>query len=361
MKDHKILQIITGLRPGGAERLLLDLCTNLKTNGIKTLVYSVSPLNQLYKNFIENGIETNIVVKKRTLFSFFQGISMIYKRIKKDEIEIAHAHMFHSLVAALIIKIFYPKIKIVFTPHSTNYSGNAADKQGLNSIMRMNFMRITKSLRSADIIFDTTMRSNFLKDNAFVIPNGIDTSKFMKPISKNKIFTFICVGRIDYVKNHQVLIPIVKELIKEGYEFQIHLVGHGILYEELKVKIKTNGLTEKIHMLGFHENIVDYLLESHVFLLPSLWEGMPLSILEAGASRLPIITTPVGVIPSIISTNEGYVVPLDNFKETMKHTMDNYSEALLKASSFQKKVINSYDIEVTTRSHQRLYASLIER
>ena len=92
--------------------------------------------------------------------------------------------------------------------------------------------------------------------------------------------------------------------------------------------------------------------------MPSLWEGMSIAILEAGASRLPVIATPVGSIPSVLNNNNGYLATLDEFIEKMTDVYQDYPAAQQRAERFYDQVSKEHTIEKMVKKLEDLYLSL---
>ena len=99
--------------------------------------------------------------------------------------------------------------------------------------------------------------------------------------------------------------------------------------------------------------------QSHCFLLPSFREGLPLAILESGFAKLPIIASSIRSLQDLISEDEGYIVPLDQFEEAIYLVFNNYSDAELKAKRFHERVKNDFDILTCISNHEHLYRSLL--
>lgn len=360
VKELKVLQIITGLRPGGAERLLLNMCKVLKSSDkVKVIVASIAPESQLLSAFREEGIEVYRVNKKRNILELLKAFQRLWVIVKQQNVKVIHAHMFHSLVYACLIKLVVPSVKLVFTPHNISFAGiDKKEKDNFSGKIRSLIIRFTKRFRAADIIFSPRMKNKLTAKNSVIIPNGIDTKDFLSYQEKNMEFTFLCVGRLDYVKNQSFLVDIYSKHRHQLGKCKLLLVGTGVTENELKEKVKALGLQNQILFAGYQQDTKLFYQQTHVFLMPSLWEGMPLSLLEAGAAGLPIITTPVGTIPDMANENEVNFSELDTFAATMLDVKRNYQTALEKARRYQNKVVSEFDISITSKKHEDLYLTL---
>ena len=348
MKKVNVLQLITGLGMGGAEKSVLNLSINLNKNFYNNYVIGLSKRDELLNEFLENNVNTVLLRKTNSLKDLFVIVKYVNRFIKEKNIQIIHAHMTHSIIIASILKILNPNIKIVFTSHSFN----------MGSKIREIIIWLLKPFRNIDIIFSKNMFKFFYKKNYRIIPNGIDISKYELNINKNKKFTFIAVGRLEKMKNHKLLIEIANKL-KNKYEFEIWIVGEGYLREELENLIYKYDLKDHVKLLGLRNDIPRLLNQSHCFVMPSLWEGFPISILEAGASGIPIISTPVGSIPSLINNKNGYLAEIKEFEIKMEEVLNNYQQAKEKAIRLKEKTINEYSIQNIVKKHEILYKELI--
>jgi glycosyltransferase involved in cell wall biosynthesis len=347
MKKNKIVHLITGLNVGGAEKVVFDLALELNKRGYENLVVGISEKDFLAKMFKEAGITVEILNVDKKISSFIKGLMAFYKLIKKNDIKIIHAHMTHALIMAVCVKFFIPSIKIVFTSHSFN----------VGSKMRENIIMFLKPFRNVDIIFSAKMQKKMYRKNTVIIPNGINTALYKIGVPKNEIFTFLSIGRIETVKNHIFLVDIAEKLQSE-FNFEIHIVGEGILKEELVAYLDEKKVSHIFKLLGYRSDVNVICNQSHAFVLPSLWEGLPISLLEAGASSLPVIVTPVGSIPELIDDTNGYLAELTLFAEKMKLVYSNYPEAVRKGKALQQTIENQYDLNRIAEKHIEIYKSL---
>jgi len=212
-------------------------------------------------------------------------------------------------------------------------------------------------LRSIDILFSVNMKRYFHKSHNSVIQNAVNVEEFTGQTDKFEKFTFLAVGHLREAKNYPFLLKCAKEL-KKSFDFQFLIAGEGKLKKKLQEIIDKEELEEDVFLLGNVENISQLLQRSHCLVMPSLWEGMPIAILEAGASRLPVIATPVGSIPSILHDDNAYLATLDEFSDRMADVYHNYQEAQQKAEKFYDQVIKEHTIEKMTKKLEDLYLSL---
>ncbi len=342
-----ILLLTTGLGLGGAERVVLDICKNINKNKFKPMVISISSQDEMLDDFINSKIDAEVLNHKKTITNFIVSIRHIYKKVKINDIKIIHVHMFHALLISSVIKFIRPSVKIIFTPH--------------NSFKAMKIRRwllwMLKPWRDLDTVFSNGALSYFHKLNNKIIPNAINIYEYNPNPNPNSLFTFIIIGRLEKMKNHQFLISVVSRL--KQYNFQLLIVGSGILEKSLKIQVKSLNLDDRIKFLGARRDVPDLLEKSDCLLLPSLWEAFPITLLEAGACQVPVITTPVGSIPTLIDNDTGYLVDLDQFQNTMVHVMTNYAQAKKKSLALFEKVSKDYNIKDIVHNYESAYQGVL--
>jgi glycosyltransferase involved in cell wall biosynthesis len=343
-----ILHIITGLGIGGAERVVLDLSTQYKKIGHNVYVVSLSKKDDLIPMFQNIGVNPVICDLSQPIF-LCQQIKKIISFTRKNNISIVHLHLFHSILISPFIYLF-TKSKIVFTAHNFDIGGK----------WREFYVWALKPFRHVDILFSESQNKFFYKKKKRIIPNGIDVSIYDMDIEKENIFTFIAVGRLEKVKNHIVLIDLIYQLIHErNIQCKLQIVGDGILRKEIQTKIDTLNLQDTIELFGIRNDINELMNKAHCLLMPSLWEGLPIVLLEAAASKLPIISSNVGSIPTFLDENNSYICELYDFKEKMIEVINEYEIAITKANVLYERLIDHYSIENIAKQHILVYTKLL--
>jgi len=191
------------------------------------------------------------------------------------------------------------------------------------------------------------------------VPNGLDFSDFLESAAvKNNIFTFIAVGRLESMKNHIFLIENFNKL-RNKEKVQLIIVGEGSQRSYLTEAIQRNNLENKLFLPGKKENIKNYLHQAHCFLLPSLWEGFPISLLEAGAAGLPCIVTEIQAVMDNFSEDSLFISPVEGFTVCMDSVVENYDKACQKAQNFKKEIVGNFGIRQVAEKHRNLYQTIL--
>lgn len=136
---------------------------------------------------------------------------------------------------------------------------------------------------------------------------------------KNEIFTILAVGRLDPIKGFDKLIEQVSKL---EFNFKLNIIGEGSQKLKLEKLIIDNKLEKKVSLLGFKNNIPEYLASSHLQVISSLTEGLPLTLLEGIMNSSVIISTPVGGIVEVL--DKDYLVKIEDFSTKISEIYNNY-------------------------------------
>lgn len=345
-KTIDILEVITALNVGGAERVVLELSKEIKNNIAIAYILNRTKLLEQYSDLKVPLFFLGC--KSSELGSFFLSIYTLFKLVKKYNVKVLHAHMFHSLVICVLVKILVWNVKIIFTSH--NFF--------IKSKIRRWIILLTKCFRSNDIIFSKRQHIRVNKSPK-IISNGVNYNvQDVKPVIGKRVF--LTIGRLEHQKNHKYLIESFANVNDKTSELWI--AGDGYLKHELKDLIKEKGLENRVFLLGVRKDVQVLMKQAHFFVLSSSWEGMPMVILEAGMAGIPIISTNVGAVGELLTKDYGYLVTVDSSQlaATMNYVVQNYDEASIKGKAFQKYVIHNYSTDVMVAKHLELYSKYLE-
>ena len=309
----KILYIVTKSNFGGAQRYVFDLAASLK-EGFEIVVASGGN-GILLKKLADKGIRTiSIPSMERNVgfFKEFKAISELLKIFRKENPDIVHLNSSKAgLIGSIAVKIFnketnQQKIKTIFTVHgfpfeeSRNifWKGSIWIATWISMMLSDNIIVVSKK----DEAIGKSMP--FVSKKISYIPNGIAPFALLpKEEARKKLlgenFEGIVIGTIAELNKNKGLeyllgaIPLIKE---KNIKFVI--IGEGEDRKKLEGIIHAKNLP--VTLTGFIENASEYLSAFDIFVLPSLKEGLPYVLLEAGYAGLPTVASKVGGIPDII-------------------------------------------------------------
>ncbi|MEY4750074.1 MAG: hypothetical protein RIQ60_2288 [Pseudomonadota bacterium] len=166
----------------------------------------------------------------------------------------------------------------------------------------------------------------------------------------------ISVGRLDRQKNPELLVRGFYELCKRGSGASLLIVGDGVLRPELGNLIDQLGLVGRIHLLGVRtaREISSLLKASDLYVMSSAYEGMPISVLEALATGIPVVSTAVGEVPRL-------VIPGYNGELVLDHTPSAFCDAILKCLDHRvEDLIGAASASATSYAPARVLGQLFQ-
>lgn len=299
----KIAQVIPNLDLAGAEIMVENLVYEQIKLGHNVFIISLYNLKTpITKRLEEQGVKIYYCDKKDGI-----DIGIIFrirKILKKENPDIIHTHLY-SLKYALLAKMFLKRKKLIHTIHSTIKSDSGGMELYFNKfsykILGVTPVVLTKDIKKELISLYKMKRKS---KNIRVVENGIDLSKIEKKTSynlSNNNFNIIHVGRFSTAKNHSALIDAFFLVRKEYENAKLHLIGEGDLQIDIKSKVDKLDLNEDVNFIGKTNEVYKFMIKSDLFILPSFWEGVPISLIEAMAVGLPIIASPFGGITSMLT------------------------------------------------------------
>ncbi len=305
----KIVQVIPSFGMGGAETMCENLVYELKKAGHEVIVLSLYDEQTAITRRIEDaGIDLRYLHKKGGPdFSMYGKLREVFRGENPD---VVHTH----LGAA---KYVFPvasrlKIKVVHTVH------NVAAKEAPKSARIFNrfFFRRRKAI---PVALSEKVRQTILQEYKMsekdvpIVLNGIDIGKCIpkNDYSESGNFRILHIGRFFAQKNHEGLLQAFRQFHDKCCDSELYLIGDGEKREEAEAYVKDNRMESCVHFLGLQGNVYKYLHETDIFALPSLYEGIPMTIIEAMGTGLPIVATAVGGVPDMLSDDCALLVPVE--------------------------------------------------
>lgn len=310
-----ILYLFVTLPIGGAEEHLLTVLKNLDLTQYNPIVCCIREKGVIGEEIENRGIAI-ISLNRKSKSWDFRIVMDILKIIQTKNIQLIHTHLYHANMYGRIAALI-SKIPAVVTEHNV-YPKYKLRRRIVNWFLAKKSKKIIAV--SEMVKKDITVRDWIKPSKIEVIYNGIDIDRFPSVVPKEEArqklgvptdcFLIGTIGRLTDQKGQIYLINtigIIKGIIPE---IKLLLAGSGPLESDLKNIVSTKGLNEYVKFLGARRDIPDILKAMDIFVFPSLWEGLPMVLLEAMASSLPVVATSVGGITEILRNGiNGIIVP----------------------------------------------------
>ncbi|MDR0751051.1 MAG: glycosyltransferase [Christensenellaceae bacterium] len=301
----KVLQVLDSLGFGGAERMILNLIEHLDPTEIQTdFVVNGAKITPLEQIVISNGHKVfhNSPIKEVGFSKNFEFL----KRVMQDNgpYNIVHSHIdYLGGGVALAAKKTGVPIRISHS-HNTRFAN--IENSNLNKMLFFAFRFLMNKYSTKKIAcgHDAAL-ALFGKrgaHNSLILNNSIDVEKFAQNISQSdKInlksktnlppdsFVLGHIGRFVEAKNHIKIIDVFNELLKTKSNSFLILIGDGILKERIMQKVASLNINDKVMFLGNRQDICSLLKVMDLFIMPSTFEGLPVSLIEAQAASVPCL------------------------------------------------------------------------
>ena len=304
----KIMQVIPYFCFGGAEIMCENLTYALKNAGQDVFVVSLyNERTPIARRMEEAGIRIVYLDKKLGL-----DLSMVPKLVRvmrQERPDVVHTHLDVIKYAVLAAKLAGVK-KCVHTVHSL------ADREAEGRIQKIINGTYFRKAWSVPVALTPEVQASVSDfyglppERIPVIYNGIDLSRCIPKTTyeTGETVTILHVGRFDVPKNHVGLLEAFRLLRETHPECHLRLVGDGDLRLRMEALAKDKGISDAVEFCGMQSNVYPYLHDADIFTLPSIYEGNPMTIIEAMGTGLPIVASRVGGIPDMIHDGESGIL-----------------------------------------------------
>lgn len=330
----KIVVLMGALKMGGAERVAVTLSSYLaqKVDTYLICFDKNKPSYEIDKNikFINNKENYN-----GKLSGICGRIKFLKKTLREINPDIIFTMFYDINIYALIYKILYNhKVKII--------SSERCNPHEISCLSR--FLSYSSSLFCNGFVFQTaqaqemypkiTQRKSVVIHNAISNPllKNIDLSKI------NKTKTITTMGRLERQKDYETMIKACIPVFKQYPDYKLMIYGEGSKQDSLTKLIKDNNLEKNVFLEGNKQDAIKYVASSEIFLLTSLYEGMPNALIEAMALGIPVISTDCKMGPGelIVDGMNGFLVPVGDVSSISNRILE-----LLKDAKLRKKISNN--------------------
>ncbi|MFC2149632.1 glycosyltransferase [Candidatus Auribacterota bacterium] len=370
MSKINVLLLTLNSRIGGTERMILGLAKGLDKDKYDPVICALVGNGDLISEAKNIGIEAVDLKMMGPLdFTVFFKIRRLIKQYK---ISILHTFLYHTNILGRIIGKTSGVPVVISTQRSTDE---------WRKFYHVFFDKITAGM--ADVIISNSVAGKnrlveteqIPQDKIRVVYNGIeiDAEKCAKIGMEIRAALGIApetkvigtVANLKPAKCLRYLISCIPHVMKEFPDIKVVIVGYGPLRRNLERLAGALNVSDKVIFTGFQPDAVCYTASFDVFVLPSIWEGTPVSLMEAMALGKGIIASGVGGVPELIrSGKDGVLIPPENIGELSQMIIKLIAEpqfCRILGQSARQRMLSDFPLERMVKDTEAIYRELLEK
>lgn len=357
MKKVNVCHIVSGLVAGGVESMIYNYCQYMSKDKYNFfLLYQHEPSKKNVEEFESLGFHLHRIPEK--IKHPIRNYMETYNYLKENAIDVVHCHMtlmnFIPLIAAKRLNI---PIRIC---HSHNY-----DIRRKNIIIRL-FEKILKKIcmyNATELVACGQEAGKYMynEKNFTIINNALDTKRFVFNVNKRKEIRnkynikdneilIGHVGRFTLQKNHNFILDIFKSLTDTNENYRLILIGDGEFKNQIEQKAIELNISKKVIFTGIIDNMNEFYSAFDIFILPSVWEGLPVVGIEAQISGVYALFSE-NIDKSTIFSTKSKILPLN--KNYWVDTILNLNNDI--SGREDVNIPNEYDIEQQVKKLVDIY------
>lgn len=361
----KVLLLVVGLDVGGTEAHVLELASRIDRKKFDVLVCSLKPLGCLGLELRARGIR--VMSLNGAGKCDLRVVARLRSVLKREKPDVVQAFLFWANVAARLCGRIMRSFPVISTYHD-----EVVPEWWLTRAIDRTTMKWTNYIVccSEAVRSSVEQRIGVGKSRCAIIPFGVDTDRFREPKGTVKgtialhsglpVIGTVC-RLLEPKKGLKYLLEAVARLEQEAGKpvCQVLIVGEGPAEADLRAASVRLGIDSRVIFTGVRRDIPDLLSLTDVFVLPSLYEGFGIALLEAMAAGKPVVATTVGGIPEFVASGQsGFLAPPGDapaLARALKQLLDDPEKARSMGRLGRDHVTKHYSIESVVKQHEQLY------
>jgi sugar transferase (PEP-CTERM/EpsH1 system associated) len=357
-----VVHLVTKLEFGGLEKVVFDLVRSRTRDTFDARVMCLETAGALAPRFDGLGVAVETIGRPSDRFA--GRVIRLARRLRSLKPHVLHTHNpgphLHGALAAVLASVPV----LVHTKHGRN-------RVRRRSVRLIN--RFAAGLSDAIVaVSDETARvsreiERIPASKIRTIRNGVDLEHFAYrgPRGDRSGFCAVTVGRLDPVKDQATLLRALRLAVDQDASISLDIVGDGPLRADLEALRDGLGLERHVRFHGFQHDVRPFLARADVFVLPSLSEGVPVTLLEAMATGLPGIATEVGGNAEVIVHGAtGYLVPTrapEVIAAALLGLRNDQAALDRLGRAARARAVNAFGLAAMVERYEALYLECLER
>jgi glycosyltransferase involved in cell wall biosynthesis len=362
VRPHRVVHLVLGLNFGGLEKVVYDLARFADRERFSPQVLCLGEIGPLGAAFESAGVPVESLGIHGT--GAVRSIRAATRRLREWKPDILHTHnAAPHIVGALAAKLSGVPV-VVQTRHGMHDMTGWKNKMGnrLATWLTHRMVAVSSSTaqvaRTVDRIPDARLE---------IIRNGVDLDMYLKRSAAPRAHACkaIHAARLDHTtKDQRTLLRAVRLVVDREPGFKLDLVGDGPDRAVLEALCDELHLRSHVTFLGFRHDIHELLPLADLFVLSSVTEGLPMTLLEAMAASLPVVSTDVGGISELVIRNETGLLVAPQAPEVLAgailELLHDPQRAEGMGQAGRRRVEEKFDIRLVTARYEQLYTTLLQ-
>jgi glycosyltransferase involved in cell wall biosynthesis len=354
----RVVHLNVSLHMGGAEKLLVEFARHADRRRFDLRFVSLGPRGNLADEIEACGWPVTALNEPEGMRKWL--IVRLAWLLHGWKTDVLHTHntkaIFYGAPAARLARV----PAVVHTRHGQRYQASHAD----NAVFRFLACLVDQVVCVSHDSARLSAAERIARRRLVTIWNGIDVAKFAY-VGPTRGGPAVMVGRLSAEKDVGTLIQAAASIIQSEPDFRLVIAGDGDCLPELRQLAADLGLTKHVQFLGEVHDIPGLLARSSFLVLPSLTEGISLTLLEAMARGLPVVATRVGGNPEVVVDSEtGYLVPPkqpDKLAERMLNLLRRPDQAQTMGLRARRRVEAHFQVSEMVAHYEELYDDILRR
>ena len=379
---------------GGVTQVIQTLLVRLKETFATSVICRNSAAMRKWRSstaLVELPVRDSALRNREDLLGWFDLVNIFrnIREVRKTGILHCHLHTPFSCMPVIITAGILTRARIITTEHYITQLKYLRRRplSPLKTLIREARIRFQLFMKRLSFRFIHTivtvsesnrdfMISQFggqIEPKLRAIPNGIDLTEYLEPTytqagvgdGRDSVLTVVTVAGLNNQKGHEYLLRAVPSVIAEVPRVRFMLVGDGHLRSSLEEMAISLGIENKVEFAGWRTDVPAVLGGSDLFVLPSLFEGLPLSLIEAMASGKAVVATDVdGTHDVVIDGTTGFLVPAQNSEALARRIIDVLRDSQLREKfglAGRQRALSYFSSERMVRKYSELYRSVLAR
>ncbi len=318
---RRVLFLITDLAYGGAEDQVVRLAVHLKTRGWDVAVTTMLSPSAYMQELESAGVPLVSLDIRRGRVPDPRAVTRLAGATRRWRPDIVHSHMVHANLLARLTRPLARVPVLVCTAHSIDERGPRGSGRARLWAYRLTdpFCDLTTQVSRAGARRYVELGA-VPKRKIRYVANGLDTSAFAPApesgrairmeLGLDELFVWLAVGNLREAKDYPSLLHAFAEAVKTGSPSTLMIAGKGAAQGRLERLTRDLAVDDRVRFLGLRRDVPKLMNAADGYVLSSLWEGLPMVLLEAAATGLPIVATDVGGNGEVVLDGQsGFLVP----------------------------------------------------